>query len=421
MHRRRRAARRETAARGGRVCRCMTSTRQSRQTAAGRFLGPRTPTVLGALCVAAALVYGRGGTVARFLSAAEASRHIAPAGQDSIFPDSAWPVVRDLAAAGYDPARFDSLRARVAAEGTSAMLVVAGGRVVFEYGDVARATYLASARKSVVSMLYGRHVAAGAVRLGATLASLDVDDLGGLLPLERATTVNDVLTARSGVYHPAANLGDASAMAPPRGSVRPGSYFLYNNWDFNVLGTILERATRADLHDLMERDLARPLGFQDWVRADQPKRNDTGASRHPAHHMVLSTRDMARLGYCMLRGGRWRAVQVVPEDWVARTTRIVTPAAEVARTSPFDPRLGYGYLWWVVDPTAAARPQGDAWAGAYTASGSYGQYITVLPAIDVVVAHKVFAPPQPTRQVRIDAYIDRILPLVIGATTTRAR
>jgi CubicO group peptidase (beta-lactamase class C family) len=349
------------------------------------------------------------------------------------YPDSAWAAVADLAAAGYDPARFDTLRARAAAEGTSAMLVVAGGRVVFAFGDVARPTYLASARKSVLSMLYGRYVADGTVPLDATLARLGVDDTGGLLPVERTATVGDLLAARSGVYHPAANGGDASALAPPRGSVRPGAYFLYNNWDFNALGAILERATGADLYALFERDLVRPLGFQDWVRAVQPRRNDTGASRHPAHHLVLSTRDMARLGYCMLRGGRWRDAQVVPAAWVARTTRVVTPAAEVARTSPFHPRLGYGLLWWVLDPAArpAASPGGapggapggpvDPWAGAYTATGAHGQYLTVLPALDVVVAHKVFAPPPPPRQVREDAYLDRLLPLVIAAATARGR
>ena len=376
-----------------------------------------------ALCISVGVAAcGGSRTVTRLLSVdAPATSGATSAAPRAAFPDSAWPVVRDLAAAGYDPARFDTLRAQVTAEGTSAMLVVAAGRVVFAHGDVARPTYLASARKSVVSMLYGRYVAARTVRLDATLASLGIDDIGGLLPVERTATLEDLLTARSGVYHPAANLGDASAMAPPRGSVRPGAYFLYNNWDFNALGTILERVTGADLYDLMDRDLARPLGFQDWVRADQPKRNDTGASRHPAHHMVLSTRDMARLGYCMLRGGRWRDTQVIPEEWVARTTRLATPAAEVARTSPFDARLGYGYLWWVLDPDGTGSPPGDAWAGAYTASGSYGQYITVLPAIDVVVAHKVFAPPQPARQVRIDAYLDRILPLVIRATTRRTR
>jgi len=381
------------------------------------------------LCVAGAVAacVGRG-TARRASPASEpalrrATTAVVP--RRDIFPGAEWTTLDSLEVEGYERARFDTLRARVQAEGTSAMLVVAGGRVVFSYGDVARPTYLASARKSVVSMLYGRHVADGTVRLDETLAALGIDDLGGLLPVERTATVKDLLTARSGVYHPAANAGDASAMAPPRGSVRPGSYFLYNNWDFNALGTILEQATGADLYSLMERDLARPLGFQDWDRGIQPKRNDTGTSRYPAHHLVLSTRDMARLGYCMLRGGRWRDRQVVPAEWIARTTRLVTPAAEVARTSPFHSRLGYGYLWWVIDP---AGPRGnipdggraDAWVGAYSATGSYGQYITVLPAIDVVVAHKVFAPPPPARQVGIDAYLDRILPLVVAATTPRA-
>lgn len=354
----------------------------------------------------------------------------APAPDPVAYPDSAWAAVADLAAAGYDPARFDTLRAHAAAEGTSAMLVVAGGRVVFAFGDVARPTYLASARKSVVAMLYGRAVAEGTVRLDATLASLGFDDTGGLLPVERTATVGDLLAARSGVYHPAANLGDASALAPPRGSVRPGAYFLYNNWDFNALETILEQAAGADFYALFERDLARPLGFEDWSRAAQPKRNDTGASRHPAHHLVLSTRDMARLGYCMLRGGRWRGAQVIPAAWVVRTTRVVTPAAEVARTSPFHPRLGYGLLWWVFDPPAVpdrapnGTPNGtpaDPWAGAYSATGAYGQYITVFPALDVVVAHKVFAPPPPARQVGADAYLDRLLPLAIAAATPRGR
>jgi CubicO group peptidase (beta-lactamase class C family) len=112
-----------------------------------------------------------------------------------VYPDSSWTTLPDLAASGYDPARFEALRARVAAEGTSAMLVVAGGRVVFSFGDVARPTYLASARKSVVSMMYGRPVRDGTVRLDATLASLGIDDDGGLLPVERAATVGDLLAS----------------------------------------------------------------------------------------------------------------------------------------------------------------------------------------------------------------------------------
>jgi len=48
-------------------------------------------------------------------------------------------------------------------------------------------------------------------------------------------------------------------------------------------------------------------------------------------------------------------------------------------------RWGYGYMWWVWD----APPGGDGpFAGAYTGMGAAGQYITVLPRLDMVVAHK---------------------------------
>jgi len=57
---------------------------------------------------------------------------------------------------------------------------------------------------------------------------------------------------------------------------------------------------------------------------------------------------MARLGLVMLRGGE----------------------------------LGYAYLWWI--PTRTA-PQ---WAGSFMASGNFGQYILVLPAIDTVIVHR---------------------------------
>ena len=42
-------------------------------------------------------------------------------------------------------------------------------------------------------------------------------------------------------------------------------------------------------------------------------------------------------------------------------------------------------MWWV-------WPDSDGpYAGAYTYTGSYGQYLTILPTLDLVVAHQVFA------------------------------
>jgi len=294
---------------------------------------------------------------------------------------------------------------------TSAMLVLRGGKTVFEYGELSRISYIASARKSLVSMLYGPAVAKGAIRLDKTLAEMNFDDKGGLLPRERTATIRDLLMARSGVYHKAANSGDASDRAPSRGSVAPGSYFLYNNWDFNALGTIYERETGRDFYRAFEEDIAAPLGLRDWRIEAQAIRNDTQLSDYPARHFVLSTRDMAAIGQLMLQQGRWTDRQVIPADWVARTTALSTPAAEVSRTSPFVEGLGYGWLWWIFDP---ADPWPDGLKGAYTASGAFGQFITVVPKLDIVVAHKVEAPSN--RNVPAEDYLHKILPMALGIT-----
>jgi CubicO group peptidase (beta-lactamase class C family) len=259
-------------------------------------------------------------------------------------------------------------------------------------------------------MLYGPSIARGLIDPDTTLAAVGFDDLGGLLPIERTATVRDLLRARSGVFHPAANAGDASERAPTRGSVRPGSFFLYNNWDFNALGALFEKLTGRNLYTAFGEDIAVPIGCEDWDEKlhAQAVRNDTGASRWPAQHFVLSTRDMARIGQLMLDGGRWQGRQLVPRSWVKLTTSIATPAAEVARTSRFVVGLAYGYLWWIFDP---AGPWPGAMKRGYTASGAFGQFITVLPKLDLVIAHKTQAPSK--LNVPPERYFGDVVPAVL--------
>ena len=329
-----------------------------------------------------------------------------------VFPGERWETVADPALVGYSPARLDGVRARLRDTNPTGLMVVVGGRVLLQYGDVERPSPLFSARKSVTSMLYGNYVLSGKIRLDRTLREMGIDDIGGLLPQEREATVEHLLTARSGVYHPAANLGDNLPDAPPRGSQRPGTYYLYNNWDFNALGTIFERETGRDFYDAIETDIVRPIGMQDWRRGLQRRTNDTKQSEHPACHLVFSTRDMARLGYLMLREGRWGDRRVIPGDWVRRSTRAVTHVADM---NPPKVRRGhaggYGYLWWVWE----GREPREAFEGAYLAQGAYGQFIAVLPRLDMVVAHKVdVSPYRPERQVIWDEF-ERLMDAIVGA------
>ncbi len=306
------------------------------------------------------------------------------AAEPFVYPEAHWEKVADPATAGWSKAGLETFRNELAQTKTAGLVVVHAGRVIFEYGDVSSARVVASVRKSLLSVLYGNYVAAGKINLDATLAGLGIDDIGGLSDKEKQATVRDLLEARSGVYHAASNSGDDSAHAPPRDSQAHGTYFLYNNWDFNALGTIFEQQTGRNIYDAFETDLARPLSMEDFDRAAQKKSGNRSKSMHPAYHIRISPRDLARVGYLMLREGNWAGKQVVPRGWVKESTHLVTPASQMNTPAARRGPLGYAYLWWVWDKPWATGP----FAGAYTAHGLGGQHLSVLPALDIVVAHE---------------------------------
>jgi CubicO group peptidase (beta-lactamase class C family) len=129
---------------------------------------------------------------------------------------------------------------------------------------------------------------------------------------------------------------------------------------------------------------------------------------HPAYHFYLSTRDMARVGYLMLRNGEWRGQAIVPRDWTRRITTVVTPVTQMNPASLRSGPFGYGYLWWIWDGPFNTGP----YKGAYTGQGAIGQYITVLPALDMVVAHKTT--PQGQASVSRPEYLS-VVDAIIGA------
>lgn len=302
----------------------------------------------------------------------------------AVYPGAGWDSIRDPRTVGWTRTGLDSVRAQLTTMASTGFVAIVGGRVLMGYGNLDTVTYLASVRKSILSMLMGNYVRRGTVDLTKTLAQLGMDDVGGLTDQEKEATVKDLLTARSGVYHAASNAGDDLASAPARGSQRHGTYMLYSNWDFNALGGAFEIMTQRDIYDALESDLVRPIGMQDFDRATHRKTGDSTRSRYLAYHMNFSTRDMARLGYLMLRRGKWNDRQVVPADWVEESTRPFTRVTEMNPPRRRDGPFGYGYLWWVWDGPHAA----GAYEGAYGGHGAIGQHIIVIPKLDLVVAHK---------------------------------
>ncbi|WP_343313875.1 serine hydrolase [Brucella sp. BE17] len=256
----------------------------------------------------------------------------------------------------------------------TALMVISDGKVVESHGDVARLVNAASVRKSFLGALYGIAVAEGKINLDNTLAQLKIDDKPPLTPTEKTATVRDLLKARSGIYHRAAHeTADMRRRRPERGSHAPGSFWFYNNWDFNALGTIYREKTGEDIFESFTQHIATPLDMQDYATANGRYVLEKH-SVHPAYTFRMSARDMARFGSLYLNDGQWQGKQIVPAAWVQES---LTPHSATGRG-----RFGYGYLWWTLNPD-------NFGPGAAVASGYGGQRIAVIPARKMVIVQTV--------------------------------
>ncbi|MES5048268.1 serine hydrolase [Rhizobium nepotum] len=299
------------------------------------------------------------------------------------FPDQEWAMVGSPEEHGLSADVREKVDVMLDGLPTTSFMAVAGGQALYTYGDVSEVSYLASTRKSILSMLMGKAVAEGKIDLDLTMADLNIDEDHGLLPIEKTATLRDLLISSSGVYHEPGSPGSNTKNIPERGSKRPGSYFHYNNWDFNVLGAAFEQLTGRSVFRAFAEDFAGPMGMQDFDPLRQRMMGYEGASRYLAYHFFLSGRDMARLGLTMVRNGRWRSGQIVPADWVAESTRIHVPADRM-NESEKSRIAGYSYLWWI----PVVSKDTPEWDGACVAAGHFGQFILCMPALDMVFVNR---------------------------------
>jgi CubicO group peptidase (beta-lactamase class C family) len=115
---------------------------------------------------------------------------------------------------------------------------------------------------------------------------------GSTLNIFARETRNSAPPALGPVRHlPAVRKRFAHSLSPRRGSQAPGTYFQYQNWDFNAAGAAFEKLTGKDIFDALETDVARPIGMQDVDRARQRKHSALpwrDVFRHPATSAVTN-------------------------------------------------------------------------------------------------------------------------------------
>jgi len=295
----------------------------------------------------------------------------------AVYPGEKWEKRARPETMGWSSQKLAEARSYSREIGSAAVLIIQHGVVIDEWGATDQKFNVHSIRKSFLSALYGIAIDKRQIHLEDTLGALGIDDVQPKLTQdEKQAQVVDLLSARSGVFHPALYETPDRKNKPPRGSHPHGTFWLYSNWDFNALGTIYEHAVNSSLFVQFKKEIADPIGMEDFNLEDTEY--ISGAeSMHSAYLFRMTARDMARFGLLYLRNGRWAGKEIIPASWVARST---TPQADAGAKG------GFGYLWWcAID--GRLFPHVDL-KGAYAAWGAGGHYILVIPEIDAVIVHR---------------------------------
>jgi CubicO group peptidase (beta-lactamase class C family) len=168
---------------------------------------------------------------------------------------------------------------------------------------------------------------------------------------------------------------------------KPGETFFYDSGMPHVLSTIIQKTSGLTLEAYAQENLFGLLGITDFSWQSDPQGITTGYSG-----LSLRPRDMAKFGYLYLHNSEWNGEQIVPAEWVQRSTTRHMETKGLMNAAEDD---GYGYYWWI-----------DSFGG-YSAHGHGGQYVFVLPKLDMVVVFTgSFADPDfPTPHRLLKTYI----------------
>lgn len=148
-------------------------------------------------------------------------------------------------------------------------------------------------------------------------------------------------------------------------SEEPGTSFTYNTGVSHILSAIIQQVTNVSTLFFAQEKLFEPLGIQvtedDWLSS--PKGVVWGGA-----YLHLTPREMLSFGKLYLNNGTWNGEQIISEEWIERSTRNYFHLSS---------RTAYSYQWWIY-------PEYFNYF-TYTAEGYLGQWITIIPDLDIVI------------------------------------
>jgi CubicO group peptidase (beta-lactamase class C family) len=159
-------------------------------------------------------------------------------------------------------------------------------------------------------------------------------------------------------------------------SADPGTEFAYNTAATVSLGQAIQNTVPLVLDDFALNELLLPLGITEIEIWRTPTGLPNGGGG-----FFLRTRDAAKFGQLLLNDGTWNGERIISSEWLAES---VTQRTAIGWPDPsrWDWQVtGYGYQWWTgfYDDDGARVESIVAW-------GYGGQWVIVLPSLDVVVA-----------------------------------
>jgi CubicO group peptidase (beta-lactamase class C family) len=269
--------------------------------------------------------------------------------------------------------------------GVDSLLVIRHGKLVAEgyFNGYGRDSLhdLRSTGKSFTSALAGIAIERGAFAVDDPIAQLipQFDTHANMDERKRKITPFDLLNMRSGfecsdwdprspgneekMYDKSDWLGYILDLPMMGGG--PNTFTSYCTGGVVVLGYVIEYRTGMDLDDYAATYLFGPLGISSSKWRMAPDGHATGGGG-----LWLRPRDAAKFGQLYLNGGTWNGVQVVPADWVEQSKQRITLMEND----------GYGLLWW-----KRRIPMNNSTVESYFTSGNGGNFIFVLPSLDMVV------------------------------------
>ncbi len=312
--------------------------------------------------------------------------------------ESAWPYDfittsgRYIGVADEPPAPGDVL-GPVRARGGPNGLILRRGYVVAEWGDTRRADMTFSVAKSYLAALAGLAVTRGLIRsIDDPVRGNALDD-GFEPPQNRAITWRHLLQQTSewqgtlwgkpdSIDHNRdvgrSELG-AAAKGQPRPLRPPGTLWEYNDVRVNRLSLSLLQVLRHPLSEVLKTAIMDPIGASShwewqpygnsWFEIDGVRVPSVPGGSHWGGGLWMGSRDHARFGLLIHRGGCWQDTQVLPRSWVD----------EIRRPCAINPE--YGLFWWL--NTARTQFPG-APASCYAAKGAGSNLIWIDPDHDLV-------------------------------------